>query len=244
MSDSPLTQWSLVLRAAAAETDTARNALEQLCQTYWHPIYSHARGQGCSPHDAEDLTQGFFLHLLKNNGFTKIDPQLGNSRTFLRAGFNRYRINQWEHQSAKKRGGGCKSISIDQAKAEERLALEPINALTPDIIFDRQWALQTVEQAYLSLEHEYILSGKESLFNRLRTFLLITRDADEAALGIPVTYEVVAQEFGMTKDAIKVAVMRLRQRFVSYLYQRVSNTVASPGDVEGELRYLLDLLSQ
>ena len=60
----PATRWSLVLAAIQPNAAEAEDALEALCRTYWYPLYTFVRRSGQSPHDAQDLTQEFFRHLL------------------------------------------------------------------------------------------------------------------------------------------------------------------------------------
>jgi len=50
------TRWSVVLSCAdgRATTQTARDALSQLCQTYWRPIFAFICRHGYSVPDAQD----------------------------------------------------------------------------------------------------------------------------------------------------------------------------------------------
>ena len=71
------THWSVVLAAGRTESTRAENALARLCQTYWYPLYAYVRRRGHSPHDAQDLTQEFFAHLLERHTLAIADPEAG-----------------------------------------------------------------------------------------------------------------------------------------------------------------------
>ena len=131
------TRWSLVLAAAG----DAEAALAALCRAYWFPLYAFARRQGVSPHDAEDLTQGFFAHLLGKSALAHVDRAKGRFRTFLLASLKHYLADERDRAKALKRGGAQLAISLDAIEAEERYALEPRDELSPDHLFDRRWAL-------------------------------------------------------------------------------------------------------
>src|SRR5271165_3003218 len=100
------TQWTMVLSAGRSDSTSARNALAQLCQTYWYPLYAYVRRRGESPADAEDLTQGFFARLLELNSLADVRREKGKFRSFLLASLNHYLSDEWDRQRAQKRGKG------------------------------------------------------------------------------------------------------------------------------------------
>src|SRR5579871_4802797 len=113
------THWSVVLAAAGhGDSTSARDALERLCRNYWVPIYAFVRRQGHSPHDAQDLTQEFFAHLLEKNYLAGVDQAKGRFRSFLLASLKHFLANEWDKARAQKRGGGIAPIPIDVASAE------------------------------------------------------------------------------------------------------------------------------
>jgi hypothetical protein len=62
-ANSPIfatTRWTVVLNAGNAHSADQADALAQLCQTYWYPLYAFIRRQGATVEDAQDLTQEFF----------------------------------------------------------------------------------------------------------------------------------------------------------------------------------------
>src|SRR5262249_30332802 len=124
------THWSLVRRAAGLDSSESREALEALCRTYWFPIYAFIRRQGHSPHDAQDLPQEFFVRLIEGQSIARADPQLGKFRTFLLGALKHFLSDAQRRAGAQKRGGGARVISFQQAQAEERYQIEPVDNRT------------------------------------------------------------------------------------------------------------------
>jgi RNA polymerase sigma factor (sigma-70 family) len=210
-------------------------ALEQLCRTYWYPLYFFARGRGLSPHDAEDLIQSFFAFLLEKDAIATADRERGRFRTFLLTALQNFHANERARAGSLKRGGGCALVSFDELEAEARYRNEPGTALTPERLFDQKWAHSLLEQVLEILRREYVAAGKGALFDALRDLLWGGRGE--------VSYEVLAHQLGTTEGAIKVGVHRLRLRFKACLHEEVAHTVASPGEVDAELRHLLASLT-
>src|SRR5262245_25486020 len=133
----PTTLWTVVLNAGHDESTQAQQALARLCGDYWYPLYSFVRHRGYSPHDAQDLTQSFFVHLLEKRGFEHADPEHGRFRTFLLAALKNFLANDWDRTQTRKRGGGHAILSLEQASAESRYQLEPSHDATPERHFER-----------------------------------------------------------------------------------------------------------
>lgn len=224
------THWSLVLTAGEDSSPAARQALEQLCQTYWYPLYAHARRAGHSPHDAQDLIQDFFALLLSKNYFRNANRSRGRFRTFLLTSLKHFMINEWKRANREKRGGGEKIVSLDEEQAESRFCLEPAVERPPDTIYDREWAAVVLERAMAGLRAEFERSGKLALFERLKPLVWGEKNA--------LTFSAMAAELGMSEGGVKVALHRLRQRFGELLRSEIAETVASPVEVEEELKYL------
>ena len=136
----PPTQWSVLISARASDSRERSRALEQICNTYWHPIYAYTRKRGFGSQDAEDITQAFFAHLLETDEFTKMREEKGKLRTFLLVAVRNFMAADWRRQSAQKRGGRVQVLSIDVEAAEDQTCLEPADNLTPEIVFERHWA--------------------------------------------------------------------------------------------------------
>ena len=229
------THWSLVVSAGRNDTTHARNALEKLCRAYWFPIYAFVRRQGHNPHDAQDLTQEFFARLLEKNQLAGADPVKGRFRSFLLAALKHFLANEWHKARAQKRGGGQVPIPIDASTAESKCGLDPADHLTAEKIYERRWALTLLDQVLHRLRDEYARDGKENLFEQLKPTLT------EASRS--VRYADIAAQLGASEGAVKVAVHRLRQRYREVLRAEISDSVASPGEVEDEIRNLFAALS-
>jgi len=227
----PTTLWTVVLGAGQVGAPQASDALAQLCQAYWYPLYSFVRHRGYSSHDAQDLTQAFFAHLLEKRGLGRVDPQQGRFRTFLLAALKNFLANEWDRAHARKRGGGQTIVSLDHDRAESRYQREPSHAYTPERHFERQWALTLLEQVLGDLQSEYHVDGKGELFDALKGVLL----------GQAGTYAGIAARLGSSEGAIKAAAHRLRGRYRERTRARIAETVG-PEQVEDELRHLLGVL--
>jgi RNA polymerase sigma-70 factor (ECF subfamily) len=224
------THWSVVLSAQEKDSAHAVKALETLCSTYWYPLYAYVRRAGRSPHDAEDLTQEFFARLLQKDYLQSVAREKGKFRTFLLVALQRFLANEWDRQHAQKRGGFAPVVSIDQELAESRFTAEPAHSLQPDVLFDRQWAMALLERTMSRLQEEYVVTGRAALFEFLRGCL----GKDESAL----SYAEIAARLNLTEAAVKMAVQRLRARYREILRAEIADTVASPEEIEEEIRHL------
>jgi DNA-directed RNA polymerase specialized sigma24 family protein len=229
------THWSVVLTAGGDVTASADAAMERLCRTYWYPLYAYTRWRGYSAEDGEDLTQEFFARLLQKNFLAQVGPEKGKFRSFLLASLNHFLANDYDRATAQKRGRGQATISLDAAAAEGMFALEPVCERTPETLFDERWAAALLDQAFVRLRSEYTQAGKLALFNELSPFLT----ADSAS----GDYAPVAQRLNMGTGAVTVAVHRLRQKYRECVRAQVAETVASPADLEDEMRHLFAVLA-
>ena len=196
------THWSLVLQAGNGNLAQANAALEKLCRTYWYPLYAFIRRQGCSPHDAEDLTQAFFSHLLEREALKTVAREKGKFRSFLLATLTNFLNNERDKQQTLKRGGRIRMVSWDEAKAEDQYQHEPVDHVTPAKLFERRWAFTVFEQALERLKKEHEGKNKRPVFEKLQPYL--TREARPGYLAE------VSAELEMTEGAVKVALHRLR----------------------------------
>lgn len=226
------THWSAVVRAGDSGSPEAAAAMERLCRTYWYPLYTFARRKGHGHEDASDLTQAFFERFLQKRYLRSVDAKLGRFRTFLMASMGHFLANEWDKARAQRRGGGVQVLSLDDATAEERYSLEPLEHVTPETLYDRRWA-QTVMGAVLD---RLAAETGEKRFEVLKGFLLEVNGA--------MSYDAAGAQLGLTTPAITSAIHRLRARFRALLYEEVANTVETPEEVESELRYLLATLAE
>jgi RNA polymerase sigma factor (sigma-70 family) len=228
------TRWTMVLRAARSDTTRAHAALEDLCKAYWYPLYAYARRRGYSPHDAEDLTQGFFARILRLNSLAHVEQAQGKFRAFLLASMNHFMSDEWDRASAQKRAVQ-RTISLDAEMAENRYRSEPTDRLTPERVFERRWAMTLLENVVQRLRNEYEASGHGLFF--METRFAITGDKNA------VPYTQLASRLSMTEEALRVAVHRLRQRYRRALHEEIAQTVADESEVAEELHSLRRILS-
>jgi len=229
------THWSLVLSARDDASPQSADALEKLCRTYWFPIYAFVRRQGHNPHDAQDLTQEFFARVLGKNYFADADRAKGRFRSFLLATLKHFLANEWDKARAQKRGGGQSLLPLNIADAETAYGFEPADRFTAEKIFERRWALTLLEAVLRRLRAEYARDGKEKLFEQLKPTLT------EASRS--VRYSEIADRLGTSEGAVKVAVHRLRQRYREVLRAEIADTVASPAEIDDEIRNLFAALA-
>ncbi len=230
------THWSVVLAAGHDSTPGAAVALESLCRTYWYPLYAYVRRRGHSPVDAQDLTQGFFAALLDGNYLARANRERGRFRTFLLTSINNFLHNENDRATALKRGGGREIVSWEEQAAEGRYALEPAAGLSPEQIYERRWAATLLEQVLARLRQESSLAGRGELFDQLKPHLWREDDA--------TPYAQLAAPFSMTVAALKVTVHRLRRRYRELLRDEIAQTVTEPAEIEGEIQYLLRVMSE
>jgi len=229
------THWSVVVAAGRSDSTHARVALEKLCRAYWPPIYAFVRRQGHNPHDAQDLTQEFFARLLGKNYLADVDRAKGRFRSFLLASLKHFLANEWDKARAQKRGGGQVLIPIDAASVESSCGFEPADLTTAEKTYERRWALTLLDQVLRRLRADYARDGKENLFEQLKPTLT------EASR--TVGYAEIAVRLNSSEGAVKVAVHRLRQRYRELLRAEIGETVATPGEVEDEIRNLFAALA-
>ncbi|HET6407262.1 MAG TPA: sigma-70 family RNA polymerase sigma factor [Chthoniobacteraceae bacterium] len=223
------TRWTQVLAAADPEHPEAREALEELCSTYWRPLYCYVRRQGHGPADSEDLTQGFFARLLRLESLAQVRRERGRFRAFLLASMKHYLADERDRECAEKRGAG-RIVPLETGDAETRFRVDPIDpALTPDQVFDREWAIALLERVTTQLQSDYA-DGQRELFAAL-SFCLTGSQSD-------VPYAELATRLGMNEPAIRVAVHRMRKRYREILRDEVASTVNGPEEVDDELRQL------
>lgn len=227
------TQWSVVLTAQGT-SPAAQEALEKLCRVYWRPLYGFVRRQGHAPEEAEDLTQGFFAQLLERRDLDVVRREKGRLRSYLLVSLKHFLTNERHRAMAIKRGGGRSLIPLEELKSAERAALEPADNLTADLIYERHWALRVLEQVLARLREERRVTGDMVLFEQLEKLLADEPDRPSQAE--------IAAELGMSENAVKQAIHRLRERYRQILREEIAQTVTAPGDVEDELRHLISVL--
>jgi RNA polymerase sigma factor (sigma-70 family) len=227
------THWSVVLEAKGP-TPVAQAALERLCRTYWRPIYGFVRRQGVDPEEAKDVTQGFFALILERKDFQSVRQEKGRLRSFLLASVKHFMANERRDAATIKRGGGRTPIPLDWIGSDDSTEFDRSDMLSADLLYDRRWALTVLDRVFARLREESRGSANAPLLERLNTLLSDEPDRPSQAE--------IAREFGMTENAVKQAFHRLRQRYRQLLREEVAHTVATPAEIEEELRDLIAAL--
>jgi RNA polymerase sigma factor (sigma-70 family) len=224
------THWSVVLEAQT-ESPAAQEALEKLCRTYWRPIYGFVQRQGIGPEEAKDITQGFFADLLERRSLSAVRREKGRFRSYLLGALKHFLADERRRAVAIKRGKGQRLIPLEELTADERIEMEPADPVTPEQTYERRWASTLLERVLSRSKDEYRAAGNATLFDSLKQLL-----PDEP--GAPSQADIAAQ-LGRTENAVRQAFHRFRQRYQLLLREEIAHTVATPGDIEDELRHLI-----
>ena len=235
------TRWSLILSAAdlQGEERKARAALEELCRTYWRPVFSFICRRGYSMEDAQDITQDFFVKILEPGWLQHADPNRGRFRSLLLKSLQNFLISATERTHTRKRGGDVKFVSWDdwmaEAPSQLSISAQALDSLPPERLFDLRWAVTVVEHALRRLREECESKGKRRLFHALSSHLTAERDE--------VLFAQLSTELGIAESAVIKQLHNLRQRYRSLLRDEVAHTVADPAQVDDEIRYLCAALA-
>jgi RNA polymerase sigma-70 factor (ECF subfamily) len=227
------TLWTTVVAAGQLSSPDAKAALDRLCQIYWRPVYAYIRKRMPSSQQAEDLTQSFCARLLEKNYVARADRTRGRFRSFLMTSVENFLCDEYDRATSLKRGGSQRPLSLDIALADEEN--EPAVALTPAQAFERRWARSLLDQVMTQLASECRGTGRFRLFEHLQAHFWGEADS--------IPYGQLSKELGMTHVHLRVAVHRMRQRYREILREEIAQTVSSPGEIDSELRYLLQVVS-
>jgi len=227
------TRWSVVLDAGGRSSAASHKALTELCSAYWTPLYSFARRRGHDVETARDLTQDFFAAFLEKGWAREADPERGRFRAFLLTAFKRHLGGEFRRRTAQKRGAGQAPLSLDLEEGERRYRLEPAHAVTPDRLFDRQWALVLLERVLDGLKNEMEARGQARMVEVLIPYL--------HAAGESSSLREAAARLERTEGAVKVALHRLRKRYRERLRNEIGETLADRSQVDDEIRHLFSL---
>lgn len=230
----PRTRWTLVedLRTEGKVRD---RALSELCEIYWHPVYAFLLRGGTSSADAEDRAQGFFERLVEQDFLRSADVQKGKLRTFLLTALQRYCVSEYRKETCQKRGGAIGPLSLDGEENGVSVP-EPSGGDDPEKMFEKQWAISLLDEAFSRVESEYRLADKGKLFELLSPFLAGRQKEDPR-------YEELAVELEMTAGSVQVAVHRMRKRYRRGFEEVVRETVEDATLVEEEIRHVLRVLT-
>lgn len=224
------TRWTVVLQAGA-DGPQRDAALEQVCRSYWYPVYSFIRRRNMTPEDAQDLTQSFFAKLLRRNWLQGIEKRETRFSTWLLTLLKTHLQNEHRHVSAQKRGGGQVTLSFDPAQAEDWFGNEPATDETPERVFERRWALSVLETSLAAVKQHCLQNGKQALFEHLSPFLSREPEYGE--------YAALAQKLQMRENTLAVAIYRLRHLYREAVRAEVAAGLSDPARIEDELRHLV-----
>jgi RNA polymerase sigma factor (sigma-70 family) len=230
------TRWSAILVAAQSQLPGSQTALSELCRLYWYPLYAFARRRGKGPSDAQDLTQGFFLHLLEHRALKQVQPLKGKFRSFLLASFQNFILDETSRARCLKRGGNREFVFLDAEDAESRYRLEPVDVLTAEKIYDARWAMTLLGHAVERLRQEYAARDETSRFDVLQIFVGVGEEKT------PPSYEEVAKSLRLSVGAAKTLIHRFRKRYGAILREEIGRTVTDPAEIEQEIHALCDAL--
>lgn len=229
------THWSLIVSSRVEDSDVRQASLSELCESYWYPLFAYLRRKGHDPDESADYVQGFFVELIDKDFLDTVSPDKGRFRWFMMSAIKCFVSNQLEKSQALKRGGKVTRISLDVTDAERKYQLEPVDGWSAEKLFDRQWALAVLKQALDELKKQQASRGKLELYEALQPTLS----------GMPITmerYEEIGEQFKMPSGAVKVAALRLRQKYRDSIREIVAQTLTDPQNVGEELDELLKAL--
>jgi RNA polymerase sigma factor (sigma-70 family) len=236
------TRWSLILSAAGSSADEqkAREALAELCRTYWRPVFLFVSRQGYSLEEAQDLTQDFFAMILESNWLRRADEHRGRFRSFLLKSLQNFLSHAKERTRAVKRGGRVEFVSWDEwmAEAPSQMCVpaDTLQSILPEHLFDLRWAAIVVEHALQRLREECEAKGRLRLFETLSVHLTLERG--------DLSYASLAGTLGIAETMVKKQLHNLRKRYRWFLRDEVAHTVENLADIDDEIRHLCAALAE
>lgn len=237
----PSTRWSVVVDCArqGSQSGLAEAAITQLFQDYWPPLYAFVRQRGFPRPDAQDLVQGFFVHLLATGAYGSVNQAKGKFRSFLLASLQHYLSDDWDRRRSAKRGEGQPPLWIEEEleNIEARWAqTSPLQVMLPEeSLFEREWAFAVVQRSLAALESQFADGGRrERIFRELKPFLT-------GGAALPDRAGIAAR-LGTTEEGLRNDLSRLRLRYRECLRAEVERTVPAGTDCEEEMLYLCRVL--
>jgi DNA-directed RNA polymerase specialized sigma24 family protein len=230
------TAWSIIIATGATTPARAHTAMAELCRIYWRPIYAYLRRSGYDTHDAQDLTQSFFQHLLENETLRRVSREKGRFRSFLLGALKLCLADEQTRQHTLKRGGRIQFISTDELDAEELHHLRTDHEAAPDEILDARWAGVVLERALDHVRAECAAEGKTETFEALYPFLAGSKPQ--------VSYQDVADRMKLGLGAVTTQIHRLRRQFAAAVRREIMQTVSAPHEVDDELRRLRSVFTR
>lgn len=234
-SEFPATSWTLIHKVQKGSEQEATQALDEICRSYWYPIYAFSRRFGFGAEDAEDLTQIFFQNLLSCESLQAVTQERGKLRNFMLAMLKRIISKHLRHDAAEKRGGSkAVTLSFDEFDAEARYSMEPSDGRDPDALFDQAWARDVLASAESKLHADYAKADNVETFEQLREFLPLGDNA--------TPYADAAKKMGVTESTLRLLIHRMRKRYGKLVEQAIEHTVCDPEQIKAELEHLMRVI--
>ena len=234
------TRWSLIRAEQASHGGASDNdALTELCQIYWRPIFTFVCRRGYSVADAQDLTQDFFIEVLEGKLIQSADPERGRFRSLLLKSLTNFLIDRKVKSRRRKRGGAIQFLRwedwIDEASTHKILSTNGLAQASDETVFDFRWASTLAERALHRLREECESKGHRRLFEVLSDYLAADRG--------DISYRHLSMLLGVSEVSVKKLIHRFRVRYRILLREEVAKTVKTPEEVDDEVRYLCSALS-
>lgn len=234
-TEFPSTRWTLIRKVQKGSEQESEQALDQLCRSYWYPIYAYARRYGFSAEDAEDLTQVFFQNLVSYDSLQSVAQEKGRLRSFMLAMLKRIVSKQLRHDAADKRGGSkAATLSFDEFDAEARYLMEPSDGREPDALFDQAWARHVLASAESKLRADYEKADNAETFEQLREFLPLGDNA--------TPYADAAKKLGINEATLRLQIHRMRKRYAKLIEAVIAETVSDETEHKAELEHLMRVI--
>lgn len=226
------TRWSVVMQSASTESADAPQALTELAQRYWYPVYAYVRRCGHPPAIAQDITRCFLGNLMQQFRDERARHPQGYFRSYLLDQLNAFLGHDW-------------SEIVDSGSAAELVAPEDLEArnqrdnggsASPEQAYQRSFALEVIVRALKQLRSEALQTGHLAMYQALEPHLARDPVAGE--------YELLAATLQTRPLALIVALKRLRQRFRELIGQELADTVTSAEELASEQAALHAVLSE
>ncbi len=232
----PTTNWTLIRKVREGGELAAARAMEEICRSYWYPIYAFARRAGFFTQDAEDLTQEVFANLITYDSIHAVRAEKGRMRTFMLGATKNIIHKKLRHDAAEKRGAARKALSLDEDDAESRYAQEPEDIRDPDRIFDRAWAEGVLDMAGKKLQEDFAKADNLDGYEQLREYLPLGENA--------TPYKEAAKRLGINESTLRLQIHRMRKRYGKFIEEEIAQTVSDPAEQKAELDHLLAVMGR
>ncbi len=232
------TRWTLVEMLQSDADDECREAaLEELCSTYWPPIFGFLRGSGIDCEKAAEFTQSFFAEVvLSRKLFQRVDRSRARLRVLLISALKNYMIDA--HRSAKAYDRRLAFIREAATRYEKR-RVQTDDGSELDMDFDREWALQVLEISLHRCAQRFRGAGREGHWQVY--YERVVRPCIAGCAPTP-TADLAIEHGFQNEAAVNSAVHVVRKRLMAILHETVQEHVANEDESREEFDYLVSLI--